>query len=120
MITVLPHPEGAILPVLAAPGAKRSAIVGERAGALRVAVTSPPEKGKANEAIGAVLAEALDCRASRIALISGATSRQKRFLFGGMNPEELRNRLATMVPRIEVESSSGNGAQSSRKRAGTT
>ena len=52
-------PEASILPVLAQPGSKRDGIIGERAGALRVAVTAAPEKGKANVAIQSVLAEAL-------------------------------------------------------------
>jgi uncharacterized protein len=97
MIAVVPHPDGAVVPVLAQPGAKRNAILGERAGFLRVAVTSPPEKGKANQAIQAVLADALDCRAGRIALLSGATSRQKRFLLEGMTAEDLTERLASIL-----------------------
>jgi uncharacterized protein len=107
MISVIAHPEGAVLPVLAQPGAKRSAILGQRAGALRVAVTSQPEKGKANQAIAALLAKVLACRASQIALLSGATSRQKRFLFEGMTPEDLKDRLASVVPGVEVEPCSG-------------
>ena len=71
----------------------------ERAGALRVAVTAPPEKGKANAAIGAVLAESLGCRSSQIALISGETSRQKRFLVIGVTPDDLRRRLAAVDAR---------------------
>ena len=63
MIALAQHAEGAVLPVLAQPGAKRNAILGERAGALRVAVTAPPEKGKANEAIQSLLAEHLGCKA---------------------------------------------------------
>ena len=39
MITLTATPDGVILPVLAHPGAKRNAILGERAGALRVAVS---------------------------------------------------------------------------------
>ena len=73
-----------VLPVLAQPGAKRNAILGERAGALRVAVTAPPEKGKANAAIQSVLAEAWAASEPDHA-VSGATSRQKRFLIGGID-----------------------------------
>jgi uncharacterized protein len=97
MITVGPHPDGAVLPVLAQPGAKRNAILGERSGALRVAVTSPPEKGKANQAIQAVLAETLKLRAGQIALVAGATSRKKRFLVQGMTPDDVRARLTSFV-----------------------
>jgi hypothetical protein len=88
------HAEGTIVPVRAQPGARRDAIVGVHAGALRVAVTAAPERGKANEAIAAVLAEALGCRPSQVALLSGAASRQKRFLVVGLAPEQVRGRLA--------------------------
>jgi uncharacterized protein (TIGR00251 family) len=90
------HVEGTIVPVRAQPGARKDAIVGVHAGALRVAVTAPPERGKANEAIAAVLAETLGCRPSQVALLSGASSRQKRFLVAGLAPEQVRGRLADL------------------------
>jgi len=98
MIALAPHADGVILPVLAQPGARRSAILGERAGALRVGVTAPPDKGKANEAIQDLLAEALGCKPKQVTLLSGATSRRKRFLIGGIGLEELSDRLAAVVP----------------------
>lgn len=97
MIELLPHDQGTIIPVHAQPGAKRNGILGERAGALRVAVTAAPEKGKANAAIQAVLAESLGCRPSQVSLISGETSRQKRFLVVAVSPEELQSRLAALL-----------------------
>ncbi|MHB1557584.1 MAG: DUF167 domain-containing protein [Isosphaeraceae bacterium] len=96
-IAIAAHPDGSILPVAAQPGARRNAVLGERAGALRVAVTAPPDKGKANAAIQAMLAEALGCKPARIELVSGATSRQKRFLIGGLDPPTLRARLAALI-----------------------
>lgn len=96
-IAIAAHPDGSILPVAAQPGARRNAVLGERAGALRVAVTAPPDKGKANAAIQAMLAEALGCKPARIELVSGATSRQKRFLIGGLDPQALRARLAALI-----------------------
>jgi uncharacterized protein (TIGR00251 family) len=84
---------GTIVPVHAQPGAKRNGVLGERAGALRVAVTAAPEKGKANAAIQAVLAELLGCRPPQVSLLSGETSRHKRFLVAGMVPEDLHARL---------------------------
>ncbi len=98
MIELSVHHEGTILPVHAQPGARRNAILGERAGALRVAVTAPAEKGKANAAIQGVLAENLGCRSSQITLISGETSRQKRFLVSCLTPDDLRSRLAAVLP----------------------
>jgi uncharacterized protein YggU (UPF0235/DUF167 family) len=96
VIAVLSHKEGAVLPVLAHPGAKRNAVLGERAGALRIAVTAAPERGKANEAIQALLAEALELKPKQLSLISGATSRQKRFLVEGIDSRELLERLAAL------------------------
>jgi uncharacterized protein len=93
MIALTPHERGTVLPVRAQPGAKKNAILGERAGALRVAVSVPPERGKANAAIQAVLAEALGCKASQIGLLSGETARAKRFLILDLTPDELRERL---------------------------
>jgi uncharacterized protein YggU (UPF0235/DUF167 family) len=104
VIAISPHPGGAVLPVLAHAGARRNAILGERAGALRVAVTAPPERGKANEAIQTLLAQSLSVKSSQISLISGATSRQKRFLVERIDPEVLKCRLRALVPEQDAAS----------------
>jgi hypothetical protein len=88
-----PHDEGTILPVRAHAGAKRNEIARPQEGALRVDVTQAPEQGKANKAIIAVLAKRLSLRKSQIELISGATSRQKRFLVRGISPADLSTHI---------------------------
>ena len=93
MIQISDHPEGCVIAVRAQPGAKRNAIVGEQADALKVAVTAPPDKGRANEAIAEVLAEALGLKRSQVDLVSGPTSRQKRFLLRGVSADVVRSRL---------------------------
>ena len=55
---------------------------------------APPEKGKANDAIAAVLAAALGMAARDVELLSGATARDKRFLLRATNVDEVRKRLA--------------------------
>ncbi len=94
MIATEPHPEGCILPVRAHPGARRNEIRGEHDGALRVAVTQAPEKGKANKAIVELLAKALGVRKGQFELISGETSTQKRFLIRGLTADEVSARIA--------------------------
>lgn len=96
-VDLTPHADGTVLAVRAQPGAKRAGVVGTHGGALRVAVTAAPERGKANTAIVAVLADALGCRASQLVLLSGPTSRDKRFLVTGVDPDALRTRLAPWV-----------------------
>lgn len=97
MIAIADHAEGCVLSVRAQPGARRNAIVGEQAGALKVAVTAPPDKGRANDALVEVLADALSVKRSQIELVSGQTNRQKRFLIRGMTSEILQNRLRTLL-----------------------
>ena len=52
-------------------------------GAVQVKVRAPADKGAANEAVIALLAEALGVPPSRITLLRGATSRQKLFRVEG-------------------------------------
>lgn len=97
MIEPAPHPEGTTLAIKAQPGARKNAVLGERAGALRVAVSAAPERNRANEAIADVLADALGVRAARVRLVGGATSRDKRFLIEDMTPDDLRARLESLL-----------------------
>jgi hypothetical protein len=94
MIRLERYREGVVLPVRATAGARRAGIGGEHGGALKVSVTQPAEKGKANKAIQAALYKALGLRSDQVELLSGATARQKRFLVRGVSPEELAARLA--------------------------
>jgi uncharacterized protein (TIGR00251 family) len=97
MIAIADHAEGLLLAVRAQPGAKRNGVVGEQAGALKVAVTAPAQDGRANEALLAVLREALRLRRSQIELASGATGRDKRFLVRGIARAELEARVAAAL-----------------------
>jgi uncharacterized protein len=88
---------GVILPVRAHAGARRNAILGEREGALRVAVTAPPEKGKANRAIIALLSKKLGVPKSAIELASGETSPQKRLLIVGGSEQAIRQTIEQLA-----------------------
>ena len=88
---------GVLLPVRAQPNARRAGVVGEQNGALKVAVTAPPEDGRANAALLEVLREALGLKRSQLGLASGQTSRDKRFLISGVGREELAARLARLL-----------------------
>jgi uncharacterized protein (TIGR00251 family) len=90
-ITITPHSEGAILAVRAQPGAKRNAVLGEQAGALKIAVTAPPEDGRANAALVEVLRDWLGLKRSQVELASGQTNRNKTFLIRGLTVEALQS-----------------------------
>jgi uncharacterized protein (TIGR00251 family) len=91
------HAEGWILPVRAQPGARKNGPMGERDGALKIAVTAPPADGRANKAIIETLCKLLDVKRSQVQLISGDRSRDKRFLIVGCAKEQLLERVAALA-----------------------
>lgn len=97
MIELEQHAAGVVLPVRAHAGAKRSELRGFQAGALKVMVTQAPEKGKANKAIIALLAETLDLKKSQFELLAGETSPQKKFLVRDVSRNDLAARISAAV-----------------------
>ena len=75
------------------PKASRNSIVGEHDGSLKVSVTAPPERGKANQAVVKLLAKMLKVPASSITVTGGATSRQKKVHIDGVKADEFRKIL---------------------------
>ncbi|HKI33294.1 MAG TPA: DUF167 domain-containing protein [Gemmataceae bacterium] len=96
MIAITDHAEGCVLPVRAQPGARKTGVLGEQGGALKVAVTAPPEDGRANKALTEALRDLLNLKRSQVELLSGATSREKKFLIRGLTRAELESRLAQL------------------------
>ena len=96
--TVREHPDGTIILVLASPGAKRNEIAGLHAGRLRVATTAKPQNGQANQAIAKLLAKQLGIAKSSCLLLSGSTSRQKRYLLKGISVQSARAKLGLQSP----------------------
>jgi uncharacterized protein (TIGR00251 family) len=97
MIEVTAHAEGCVLAVRAQPGARRNGLVGEHNGAMKVAVTAPADRGRANTALEVVLAKALGVKKSQVALLSGPTSRDKRFLLRSVTVEQVCQQLKQVV-----------------------
>jgi uncharacterized protein (TIGR00251 family) len=89
VIVISPHPEGATIAVRAQPKAKRNAILGEYGCALKIAVTAPPEDGRANEAILEFLQKQYHFQRSQVELLSGHTNRNKVILVRGVTPAQL-------------------------------
>jgi len=96
-LDIKPHAEGAILAVRAQPGAKRNAVLGEQASALKIAVTAPPEDGRANAALVELLRDWLDMKRSQVELAGGATNRNKTFLIRGLTPDELGKLISSKL-----------------------
>jgi uncharacterized protein (TIGR00251 family) len=97
MIRLTEHAEGWVLPVRAQPGARKAGVLGEQAGALKLAVTAPPEDGRANLALTELLRNLLGVKRSQVALLSGTTNRDKKFLIEGLTRPELETRIAILL-----------------------
>ncbi len=66
-----------MLPVKVVPGASRTRYLGEWRQRARIAVASPPEKGKANETLITYLAGLFGIRKRDVSVIRGLTSPEK-------------------------------------------
>src|SRR5262245_60133257 len=86
--------EGAfVLAVRVVPGSSRDRILGVHGDSLRVAVSAPPERGKANAALVALFVRELGLKRSAVAIESGQGSRDKKVRVGSISREELVRRL---------------------------
>ena len=94
---------GTILPVKAQAGARRNGITGTHDGALKVAVSQVPERGKANAAIAKILVDSLGLNKSQVELLSGQTSTHKRFLVRELNQEQLRTRITAVLGELGAD-----------------
>jgi uncharacterized protein (TIGR00251 family) len=76
------------------PRSGRNEIVGERNGQLLVRVAAAPVDGKANAALCKLIAKAAGVSRGEVAIVQGATSRDKVVRVDGVSEKELRRRLA--------------------------
>ena len=86
----------AIIAVRVVPRAARDEIVGWLAGALKVRVTAPPENGRANHALEALLAAQLGLKKSAVNVASGRASARKRVAIDGLEHDEIVERLVSV------------------------
>jgi uncharacterized protein (TIGR00251 family) len=81
-----PHPDGTLVDVWVVPGASQTKLAGWYDGALRVRVAAPPEGGRANRALLALLRETTGVRRARV--VAGATARRKVVVLEEIDPAE--------------------------------
>ena len=73
--------DGQVITARVSPKASRDAVVGVMptpdGEALKISVTAPPDKGKANAAVAALLAKSFGVAKSSVTLMAGETDRRK-------------------------------------------
>ena len=75
------------------PGARRNGVTGVHGDAVKIALTTPPVDGRANEALIAYLADALRLPKAHVTLVTGATSRSKLLRIAGRSAAEVQAML---------------------------
>src|SRR5690606_15247805 len=81
------------LKIKVVPGASSSEICGWLGDALKVRVSAPPEKGKANRLVESMVAKALAVPESSVRIVAGKASPQKVMEVDGLTIHEIRTRI---------------------------
>lgn len=76
------------------PGASSSGVSGWLGECLKIRVSQPPEKGKANAAVEAIICNALNLPNGSAKIVSGSSSQQKIIEIYGLSNAEINQRLA--------------------------
>ncbi len=77
-----------LLRLRVSPGARNPGMAGLHGGALKLRVTEPPERGKANDGVIRLLSRALRIPAGQLSIVSGASSRDKRLAVAGFDGDK--------------------------------
>src|SRR5262245_8218105 len=85
------------LHVHAQPGAGRTELPGRHGDALKVRLAVPPEHGRANTALGSVLADTFGLATKDVTIVSGEKSRTKRFRLAVEDVDAFATRLDDVV-----------------------
>ena len=84
---------GARLHLRVKPGGRADRLLGPLAGALKLEVRAAPDRGRANDAVVRLLAEALGVGRSQVEVIAGAAARDKVVSVSGLSAVEVARRL---------------------------
>lgn len=85
------------LSVKVIPGASREGVAGWLGDELKVKVTAPPDKGKANIAVCALLAGYLGLPVGSVTVLRGHASPHKRLRIDGLDANGLKEQLGKLV-----------------------
>lgn len=100
MIPFTANDDGVTFAVRGQPNAKKNAVVGVHGGAVKVAVSAPPEDGRANEAILQTLSDWLGVKRNQVELIRGASNRSKVVRVSGVAEQVIASKLEALTAGV--------------------
>lgn len=83
------------LAVKVVPGASRTQLAGWLGNELKIRVSAPPEKGKANKAVLRLLAKTLQIAENELTIVSGLTNSHKVIEIDHLSESEVKQKLDT-------------------------
>ena len=89
------EPRATRLEVRVTPRARRTGVAGRHGDGWKVSVTAPPDRGRANAALVALLADELGVSSASIRVRAGHTARLKLVEIDGLGAEDVDRLLAT-------------------------
>jgi len=94
------------------PGGRQQRLIGAYGGALKLEVSSAPEKGRANAAVVRLLSEALGIRQNQVEIVAGTSSQDKIVVLTGCSIEEITAvlRAATIAVAVGGNTTTGQGS----------
>ncbi len=98
MIGIREKSDGIVIPIKVQPNSSQEKIVGEYGSQLKVAVSVPPERGKANKAIEKIIAKWLDRKISDVNIVAGKRSKEKEIFVSNITKRELEEFVSFLVP----------------------
>jgi len=84
---------GVVFSVKIVPGSSKTSVCGMLDKMVKIKISAPPEKGKANQSLVEFLAKTLDVKRKDVHIISGQTSPVKSVEISGISAEMLATRL---------------------------
>ena len=85
---------GAVFHVKVVPASSQTKIAGLLDGMVKIRVSSPPEKGKANQRVIDLLSKQLGVKKGDVTIISGRTRAVKQVRVSGLSAANLADKLA--------------------------
>lgn len=95
MIDITTEDGAVLLPVKIVPGASRTRFLGEWDHRAKIAVSAPPEKGKANKAVIEFIAKKLGARKSDVTVVAGFTSAVKKIRIDRVEADKVISAFST-------------------------
>ena len=85
-------------PIKVVPASSRDGVAGWLGDTLRIRVSAPAQRGKANAAAERVVADALGVSEKGVRVVAGRSSAWKTLEVVGLSAAEVHYRLSTVVP----------------------